>query len=409
MGPAEMCLMVELPTDCHGEKLPMFREGTQVYTLGPIPFENFVYSDPEFSWHEALGVTSIAFPDKDSFRKYTDWLFVGDANYGRIYQFQFNADRTGFVFSNPELSDLTLDWNDKIDESLFASNFHVVTDIKFRDGAMYVVSLGEGSIYKIYPKEHHLLPLKQYQNGVTHKEIVCKAALMPIMHGNHVDCVQPKTAITLVNVLDWSIDHPEMPKIDLKYQDLRGLNFEYINLSNSDFRRANFDTANISNVNFTGTHLSYTDLSGKDLTGTILTGAYLSYTSLAGVDLSGKDLTGTTLTGVDLSGMDLTGTILTGANLSDANLSNAILRHANLENASLENAKFLDANLSSANLTNADLRNALLVDANLSNAILMGADLTSTVLTGAILTGADLTSAVLVDAILNCINHPICA
>ena len=63
---------------------------------------------------------------------------------------------------------------------------------------------------------------------------------MPIMHGNHVDCVQPKTAITLVNVLDWSIDHPEMPKIDLKYQDLRGLNFEYINLSNSDFRRANF-------------------------------------------------------------------------------------------------------------------------------------------------------------------------
>ena len=387
---------------------PADRVGSDLSTLNPKPFENFVYSDPEFSWYVPVAATAIAFPDKDSFRKYSDSLFVGDYNNGKIYKFHLNIDRTGFVFYNQKLSDLVLDDNDKIDEILFARDFHGITDIKFHDGAMYVVSIGDGSIYKIYPK-NILPPLKQYQNNVTHKKIVCKTELMPIMSkSGYIYCVYPKTALTAINVLNWSIDHPEMPKIELRFQDLSGLNFEYTNLSNSDFIRSNFDTAKISNVNFTRANLSYTDLSGKDLTGTILTGADLSNAKLTGVDLSGKDLTGTILAGVDLSGKDLTGTILAGVDLSGKDLSNAILINANLENVTLENAKLLDVNLDSANLTNANLRNTLLVDVNLSNAILIGADLSNAVLTGAILTGADLENAVLTNAILNCIGHSVC-
>ena len=347
---------------------PVDRVDSDLSTLNPKPFENFVYSDPEFSWYVQVAPTAIAFPDKDGFGKHSDSLFVGDFNNGIIYNFQLNLDRTGFVFSNPELSDLVLDDNDKIDEILFASisdKFRYftytkgVTDIEFHDGAMYVVAFVDGSIYKIYPKEP-FSPLKQYQSGVPHKKIVCKQSLMPIISKTgYVYCVQPKTAITLINVLNWSIDHPEMPKIELKNQDLQGLDFEYLNLSNSDFRGANFDTATkISNANFTRANLSNADLSGKDITGTILTGADLSRTNLAGVDLSGKDLTGTRLVGVDLSGQDISDTILTGANLS--------------------------------------------------NTILTGADLTNAVLTGAILTGADLENAVLTGAILNCVGHPIC-
>ena len=422
----------------------------------PPPFENFVYSDPEFSWHNAVTPTALAFPNFSS-GKYSDSLFVGDFNNGRIYKFQLNTDRTEFVFSDPGLSDLVLDDGDEIEEILFGKGFQGITDIEFHDGAMYVVSIGDGSIYKIYRK-NILPPLKQYQNDVTHKNIVCMPSLMPIMSkSGYIYCAQPKTAITLIQV-GWSITHPEMPKIELKNQDLQGLNFEYANLSNSDFTGSNFDNAKISNVDFTRANLSHTDLSGRDLTGTILTGADLSQTNLTGVDLSGMDLSQANLTGVDLSGMDLTGTILTGADLSQTNLtgvdlsgkdltgtilrgadlsqtnltnvnlsgrdltgtiltgvdlsgkdlSNAILINANLENATLENAKLLDVNLDGANLTNADLRNILLVDANLSNAILVGADLTNAVLTGAILTGANLENAVLTNAILNCIGHPIC-
>ena len=426
----------------------IFDKSIQISKPIPKPFENFVYSDPEFSWYKPVAVTAIAFPDKDSFRKYSDWLFVGDFLNGMIYKFQLNADREGFVFYDRYLSDLVLDDNDGIDEILFAGDFQGVTDIKFHNGAMYVVVIGDGNIYKIYPKEP-LSPLEQYQNGVTNKKIVCKPGLMPIMKkSSSIYCVYPKTGLTFTNTLNWSVDHPEMPKINLRNQDLQGLNFEYTNLSNSDFRRANFDTAKISNVNFIRANLSYTDLSnkdltgtiltgadlsnsiltdvdlsgkdltgtiltgvdlsGKDLTGTILTGADLSNSILTDVDLSGKDLTGTILTGVDLSGKDLTGTILTGVDLSDRDLSNVILIRANLQNAILKNSVLLDANLDSANLTNADLRNTLLADANLSNAILKRADLSNAVLTGVILSGANLENAILINTILNCVGHPIC-
>ena len=116
----------------------------------PPPFENFIYSDPEFSFERPVAVTAIEFPDGDSFEKYSDWLFVGDYNNGRIYKFQLNSERTGFIFSNPELSDLVLDDNDKIDEILFAKGFQTISDIEFHDDAMYVVSIFDGSIYKIY-------------------------------------------------------------------------------------------------------------------------------------------------------------------------------------------------------------------------------------------------------------------
>jgi glucose/arabinose dehydrogenase len=123
----------------------------------PTTFENFVYSDPEFSFERAVAVTAIEFPGKGDFEKYSDWLFVGDYNNGRIYKFQLNSDRTEFVFSNPELSDLVLDDNDEIDEILFAKGFQTISDIEFHDGAMYVVSISDGSIYKIYePTEEEL-------------------------------------------------------------------------------------------------------------------------------------------------------------------------------------------------------------------------------------------------------------
>jgi glucose/arabinose dehydrogenase len=122
-------------------------DGTQTI---PPPFENFVYSDPEFSFKLPAAVTAIEFPDGDSFEKYSDWLFVGDYNNGRIYKFQLNSERTGFIFSNPELSDLVLDDNDEIDEILFAEGFQTISDIEFHDGAMYVVSISDGSVYKIY-------------------------------------------------------------------------------------------------------------------------------------------------------------------------------------------------------------------------------------------------------------------
>ena len=145
---------------------PSYRVDADLSTLNPKPFENFVYSDPEFSWHVTVAPTAIAFPDKDSFERYSDWLFVGDYNNGRIYKFQLNSERTGFIFSNPELSDLVLDDNDEIDEILFAEGFQTISDIEFHDDAMYVVSISDGSIYKIYEPTQSELANKIAQDTI---------------------------------------------------------------------------------------------------------------------------------------------------------------------------------------------------------------------------------------------------
>ncbi len=122
----------------------------------PIPptFENFVYSDPEFSWYETVGPTAIAFPD-ESFG-YSNMLFVSDYHYATIYKFSLNTDRTGFIFSDQELSDLVVDGSiaQQPLELFFAYNLPGgISDITFHNGAMYVTTLLEGAIYKIYPIE----------------------------------------------------------------------------------------------------------------------------------------------------------------------------------------------------------------------------------------------------------------
>ena len=119
----------------------------------PIPptFENFVYSDPEFSFYQTVGPTAIAFPD-DSFG-YTDMLFVSDYHYATIYKFPLNSDRTGFNFSNPELADLVVDGDIEMQppELLFAYNFPGgISDVTFHNGVMYVAAIIDGTIYKIY-------------------------------------------------------------------------------------------------------------------------------------------------------------------------------------------------------------------------------------------------------------------
>ena len=267
---------------------PADRVDTNLDTIDSNPFGNFVYSDPKFSWYNGIAPTAKAFPDKDGFRKHSDSLFVGDFNNGRIYNFQLNSDRTGFVFSNPDLSDLVLDDNDKMDEIIFAEDITGgVSDIKFYDGAMYVVSIYDGNIYKIYSKE------------LAEEKKPSKTEMLKLL--------ETRTGA------------------------------EHVNLSNTDFTGISFDNVSISNVNFTRANLSHANLSGHDITGTILTGANLCDAILTGLDLSSMDLTDTILIGANLSDANLTNAILRGSNLSDATLAGAILTGIDLENAVITN------------------------------------------------------------------------
>jgi len=121
-------------------------------------FDDFVYSDPEFSWEDTIAPTALMFTNSESFANYSDTLFVGGCN-GRVYNFSLNEFRNGFIFSNPEFSDLVLDIEDDPTEIQWGSGFGCITDIEMGpDNFMYVVSIS-GKIYRLLPADACNLPV----------------------------------------------------------------------------------------------------------------------------------------------------------------------------------------------------------------------------------------------------------
>jgi len=124
----------------------------------PPGYEDYVYDDPKFNWELPIGITALDFVDSPMFQKYANWLFVADSNNGNIYKFKLNEARTEFVFHSPHLQDKVVNLlqkdtieNESMDEILFGSNFGLISDIEFgTDGSLYVVSLLDGTIYRIF-------------------------------------------------------------------------------------------------------------------------------------------------------------------------------------------------------------------------------------------------------------------
>ena len=113
--------------------------------------ENYIYTDPAFSWEETISPTGLNFAPS-SFGKHENWLFVGDCNFGHIYKFKLNSERNGLEFSEKKLKDLMFNPTDPIDEIIFGEGFGCITDIEFKDDSMYITSLSHGTIYKIFLK-----------------------------------------------------------------------------------------------------------------------------------------------------------------------------------------------------------------------------------------------------------------
>ena len=397
-------------------------------------YKNYKYSDPEFSWYQQVSPTAIEFPNSSSFEKYSDYVFVGTFNTGTIHNFQLNTDRTGFIFKDQSLKDLVYDEDDNDEEIIFAKGFSGgISDIVFANGGMYVLSIFDGKVYKISPKNIPT-PLEQYNDGVFHDSIMCKQKYIPIMKkSGSIACVTPKTGLFLYEH-GWIFDHPYMPTINLRNKALDGFSFNDINLSGSDSREIDFQNIEISNVDFSTANLAHTNLSGKDMTGILLIESNLSGADLSNADLSNVDLSGTNLSGADLSGADLSGadlkefvetfgfselTILSGANLSDMDLSGIDLRGINLSGVDLRGSNLYEANLRGApvigtNLSGATFNGTNLRGADLSYANLRGIDLRDTELSDVDfsnanlaqtnLSGKDLTVVIFIGVNLNSAN-----
>ena len=110
------------------------------------------YSDPEFTWNETVGPTKVKFLNSDKLGKqYKNDMFVGDVHKGRIYHFDLNDKRDGLILSG-NLTDKVADSDKELNSVIFASGFEGITDMDVGpDGYLYVLSFGNGAIYRILP------------------------------------------------------------------------------------------------------------------------------------------------------------------------------------------------------------------------------------------------------------------
>jgi glucose/arabinose dehydrogenase len=109
-----------------------------------------VYRDPEFTWVDTVGPTKVLFFDSDKLgNEYENDMFVADVHFGRIYDFNLNENRTALVLEGPVV-DKVADTDAEVEQLVFASEFGAITDLQIGpDGNLYVLSFGQGAIYKI--------------------------------------------------------------------------------------------------------------------------------------------------------------------------------------------------------------------------------------------------------------------
>jgi glucose/arabinose dehydrogenase len=128
---------------------------TQIASLPK--FQNYTYHDPQFTWWKTVAPTGLAFATSPEYGKYQNDLFVGDCNNGNIYHFQMNQNRDGFVFNSPQLQDKVVNTGESMGEIVFGTGFGCVSDvITGPDGLLYIVSLTDGTIYRIVPTSSEL-------------------------------------------------------------------------------------------------------------------------------------------------------------------------------------------------------------------------------------------------------------
>jgi aldose sugar dehydrogenase len=103
------------------------------------------YSDPELTSKESIGFTAIKFLDSDKLgESYRNDAFIGDFHRGRIYHFDLNESRTGFMLGG-SLQDRIADDSEELETSLFGEGFGGITDMEVGpDGYLYVLALYRG-------------------------------------------------------------------------------------------------------------------------------------------------------------------------------------------------------------------------------------------------------------------------
>ena len=130
---------------------PDARSPYGVGDLFHMPGAGITYHDPEFSWLVPIAPTALVFPVHSALgRAYDDKVILGDVVQHQLYALPLNRARTGFDTSGlPGLADLVADTPAERDAVRIGTSM-AVTDLEIGpDGALYVVKVVPGAIYRI--------------------------------------------------------------------------------------------------------------------------------------------------------------------------------------------------------------------------------------------------------------------
>ncbi len=129
-----------------------------IYDIVPNPenlldFGKSKYSLPELTWAHNIGPTSIKFINSDKLgKRYQNDILVGDVHSGNIYHFNLNKKRTELILGE-KLSDKVVQTVRENERIKFGEGFGGISDLEVGpDGYVYVVSIGQGKIYRIIPE-----------------------------------------------------------------------------------------------------------------------------------------------------------------------------------------------------------------------------------------------------------------
>ena len=113
------------------------------------------YEEPKLVWTKSAGLTAIIFLDSDKLGdQYRNDIFVGSVHNGHIYHFKLNQDRNDLLLPRGLAQRLIQNpINVGAEDVIFGDGFGGVTDLTVGpDGYLYVVSIGQGKIFRITPQ-----------------------------------------------------------------------------------------------------------------------------------------------------------------------------------------------------------------------------------------------------------------
>ena len=309
----------------------------------------YEYSDPEFSWERPVAVTSIHFIQSPLFPEYENSVLIGSFGGGILYKFELNENRDGFRFDDNNLKDLVLNKEDSPNEIIFGTGFAGITDIKEGpDGSIYIVTIGDGKIFRISPALNGNIGGSDCQNFSDSK--------------NFSGCI--------------------FSGEDFTGKNFSNKNFNFADFSKSNLTDVNFQGANLVNSNFYNAKLSNVNFSGANLDSAIFKEAIL---------------TNTNFNKASLVSADFQKTILSKVNFEHSDLERSLFDNAELEAAKFMHANLMRAGFESSNLTFVDLENTNLVKANFDNAILKNANFNGAKIWKTKLNNADLENSSFVE------------